>query len=294
VRVILHIGPHKTGTTAIQSFMHLNAPQLARMGVAYPEWAPGERNHHGFVHGLRTAGMFDATVSRIREMLEAAASSGCGRFVLSSEMFVEHEVPIWALDEVFAGHEVSVLAYIRRPDDLLASAYAQLVSDGASRRSAPVDADPPPYDASYSTVFPKWMQHFPPGRMVIAPFDPGQWAGGSLFLDFAGMIGVAATAGLVLEDPRMDWNRRLPAVLVEVVRQSNAVLSLAPDAHDRWVHRLKAMAGGWPGIFPGGSGSLPPPLARRCFESLGEHLDSYRPHFRAGFDESFLRCAPTG
>ena len=294
MKVILHIGPHKTGTTAIQSFMHLNAPALARAGVSYPEWAPGERNHHGLVHGLRTTSMFDATVSRVRGMLDAAASAGCDRFVLSSEMFVEHEVPIWALDGVFEGHEVSVLAYIRRPDDLYASAYAQLVTDGPSRRSAPLDAAPPAYDVSYATVFPKWMCHFPPGRMVIAPFDAGQWPGGSLLRDFARMIGVGPEADLVLEDRRVDENRRLPAVLVEVIRQSNAMLSLSPEAHDRWVDRLQAMAERWPLLFPGGRGSLPPALARRCCQSLAEHLDSYRPHFRPGFDESFLRCPAAG
>lgn len=289
MKVILHIGPHKTGTTAIQTFMNLNREALCRCGVAYPSWTEGEYNHHGLVHGLRTPGLFDATVARLHDAIRHAASAGCRCCVFSSEMFVEHEVPIGAVKEALCEHDVHVLAYIRRPDHLYASAYAQLVREDLVRRQEPIHEGEAGYDVSYATVFPKWMSHFPPGGLVIAPFDRLQWPDGNLLLDFARMIGIESVAGLTLADPRLLGNRSLPAAIVEVVRESNAVLELSTDVRERWLARLDSLAERAPSLFPAKHAELPPALIRRCLEMLAKHLETYRPYFREGFDDGFLR-----
>ena len=36
----IHVGPHKTGTTSIQFYLHSNRRALAKQGVAYPSFYP--------------------------------------------------------------------------------------------------------------------------------------------------------------------------------------------------------------------------------------------------------------
>ena len=46
MRIILHIGVYKTGTTAVQSFLARNRSALAEQGVLYPESFTRFDAHH--------------------------------------------------------------------------------------------------------------------------------------------------------------------------------------------------------------------------------------------------------
>jgi hypothetical protein len=39
-RLVIHVGPHKTGTTSVQSTLHANRQALLRQGVLYPSSLP--------------------------------------------------------------------------------------------------------------------------------------------------------------------------------------------------------------------------------------------------------------
>jgi hypothetical protein len=289
MKIILHIGPHKTGTSALQVFLHSHAATLSRHGIHYPALGGEERNHHAIVFGLRTPSLFGATVDRLRRIVSQAGSTEHRACIFSSEMFVEHEVPIEAIRDIFVGCEVQVLAYLRRPDHLWASAYAQLVKEVEARRTQRIDEDPPPYDCSYSTVLLKWMEHFAPGQMVLAPFDPPQWPGGNLFQDFLRMVGLDQVFPAMRAPSGIESNQSLPATLLEALRVSNASGRLSGDRHRLLVGRLEALAQEFPTAF-GPPARLPTvELVRRSFKMLQPHLEVYRRYYRAGFDESFLR-----
>jgi hypothetical protein len=289
MKIILHIGPHKTGTSALQAFLHSHAATLSQHGIHYPALGGEERNHHSIVVGLRTPSLFGATVDKLRLIVSQAGSTGHQVCIFSSEMFVEHEVPIEAIRDIFVGCEVQVFAYLRRPDHLWASAYAQLVKEDMVRRVQRIEEDPPPYDCSYSTVLLKWMEHFEPGQMVLAPFDSPQWPSGNLFLDFLRMIGLDQVFQGIRAPNGIESNQSLPATLLEALRVSNAGGHLSGDTHRRLVSRLEALALEFPQAF-GPPVRLPTvELIRRSFKMLQPHLEVYRRYYRAGFDESFLR-----
>jgi hypothetical protein len=289
VKVILHIGPHKTGTTSIQAFLHRNSAALRKHGFFYPQTQEDGQNHHDLVRGLRDPSTFLSTTKRIQELLKESESSGCHSVILSSEMFVEHEVPIHLLKSIFIGWEVVVLAYIRRPDDHISASYAQLLREPECRRTQTIDEHPAPYDSSYQSVFPKWFPHFAPGEMVIAPFDPTQWLEGNLIADFCQMIGLDSRIQSELGANRIiHRNKSLPAGLQEVLRRSNALLGLSRELHEAWCGALDELANKHPEFFSKKPTEPPPEMVVKLFEELCEMLPIYRPYFRSGFDERFL------
>jgi hypothetical protein len=292
MRVILHIGPHKTGTTAIQTFMAANAELLSCRGIRYPIPTDGSHNHHEVAHAFRQPSLRGPMMTRLRRALDESASTGCSTFVLSSEMFVEHEIPIHDIVEATAGHEVSVIAYLRSPDGLWASAYSQLVIEPEARRTARIDEDPPPYDCTYSTVLCKWMHHFRPGTMVLAPFDRTQWPGGSLLRDFLGMAGAQDGIFEECDASVIDRNPSLPAVLTEIIRRANASALMTPQRHTALVARARRLAARLPRERRRPERLRDGAARARAFELLEPWLETYRPYYRPGFDDSFLRIAP--
>ncbi|MBY0292765.1 MAG: hypothetical protein K2W92_05715 [Alphaproteobacteria bacterium] len=80
----LHVGTHKTGTSAIQVECDNNRSTLKALGVLYADSVYPETNHHG-VAGLVMRGEFDKVIQYIRKIKEEARDYNC--VLLSSEVF---------------------------------------------------------------------------------------------------------------------------------------------------------------------------------------------------------------
>lgn len=130
--LVLHVGPHKTATTWIQSNLHHNAGRLEQLGWHYP--ATGQRvaiAHHDLSdkpreilkRGSRKVAEFEKIAAKARE-------SGLN-IVLSSEGF-RHWQPahIRRLKEIMSGHEIRIVYGLRDPVSLLYSFWAQQVKSG--------------------------------------------------------------------------------------------------------------------------------------------------------------------
>lgn len=87
MKVILHIGAHRTGTTSLQAYIRRHADQLRACGVAF--WGP-QRTRKGLFSGIQpTAGLdLDAARKargRIMLQLDKAARSGVKTLLVSDE-----------------------------------------------------------------------------------------------------------------------------------------------------------------------------------------------------------------
>ena len=122
--LVLHVGPHKTGTTALQQALAGNAGRLARLGILYPQAGRLGDSHAGLAEACRTG---DAAA--LRALAEEAA--GWRAVVLSSENFSMLDGrALAALRAVFPRAEVRV-AYALRPLAMLWPAHwAELVKHG--------------------------------------------------------------------------------------------------------------------------------------------------------------------
>jgi hypothetical protein len=289
MRIFLHIGLHKTGTTAIQRFLNGIAHILLMQGVLYFPPVVGEYNHHHLASRLRKEDDFAEISREINLQLESFRGLGIHTCIFSSEVFAEHEIPVNRLSELFEGNDLTVLAYLRRPDHQWASAYAQLVKEVAVKRCERIDEDPPPYDCGYSSILVKWMEVFKPGQFVIAPYDKAQWYEGKITLDFLAMIGININILEIGESAKSDYNIRLPEPLVEILRVINGNAKLDDKEHIEFVSALESLAADFPKAFGNSGRTLSPTLASKAFELLEPHLPAYRPYFRDGFDEQYLK-----
>ncbi len=152
-RLILHIGSHKTGTTAIQRFCSQNREVLLSQGILYPSYALIEENEHyahlALAHGI--AGQ-DARwpVDKIRRFLAKAATvcpeNGC--ILLSAEPLFRHLIVVsrkmtkhladreyWvakrryiqAVAEVLQDFDVEVVAVFRSQTNYFGSLYQEVI-----------------------------------------------------------------------------------------------------------------------------------------------------------------------
>jgi hypothetical protein len=129
MKMLLHIGAHKTGSSSVQFFMHQNYAKLLDMGILYPQSGISRFGHHPLALsckpkqrqsekvGLGLDGELDAILREI-------GSSPAERCVLSSEeFFVTDPQKIERVASALSGHDVRILAFVRRPDTMFMSIY---------------------------------------------------------------------------------------------------------------------------------------------------------------------------
>lgn len=92
MRLILHAGTHKTGTTSIQKALQDNRAWLQDHGLLYPEAEPfeGVRPHHRFSHALATGS--DRDLEKARRFISAIKpqAKDSDAVIISSEAIYRH------------------------------------------------------------------------------------------------------------------------------------------------------------------------------------------------------------
>ena len=140
MRLYLHIGSHKTGTTAIQHFAAQNRDHLAKQGLLYPpvgpKGAPARRNHmlvFGGWFGL--AGANDLTSEDISAFFARTRAQALKRksdVLLSGEnifrLTAEQRDELYArLRQTFPDFDIVVVAALRRQDNFADSLFRNVV-----------------------------------------------------------------------------------------------------------------------------------------------------------------------
>ena len=271
-RLFLHIGAHKTGTTALQQSLHQNRLVLASCGVAYVE-GPTAAHLHAYL-GPRTAGAFlpDGHMVLDPEALaDRLASADQDTVVASSEnfSFFFHRAPIAALEQALRPHfdQIRILCYLRRQDRHAVShhqegAKSHRLAEGALWGHAP-KALPDPSPAQdlyldYDRRLGLWADVFGADKLDLRVYDRALLLDGDIFADALSVIGVTI-AGL---HPAGDRNVSLGAAQTKAGHLMNG-LGVRPKAMDAILTRI------------GNSGRLQPSQAEaRGF--LDHYLDSNR------------------
>lgn len=146
LRVILHIGSTKTGSSALQSMLFAQRAALADAGVLYSEAGVIAGAQHLFAASLHYGAwqMHTAELPEDRDgyfrqtaaaMLEEAKSMGAHTLIISSEYFWEaFKADIYRrLRDAFAPARFEVVAFVRRQDEWALSSYLQAVKSGEQR-----------------------------------------------------------------------------------------------------------------------------------------------------------------
>ncbi len=151
MKILLHIGQSKTGTSAIQSFLLLNREKLLKAGYLYPNVRLGNftvniANHNAVADSLtnRLQYPFLSPDQYFKQFFSQAKESNAKCMIISAEHFIGGEPRVWnvpdqktyyklyrqkiqKLAKYLKGHDVSILTYLRPQVDWLSSTIAQTI-----------------------------------------------------------------------------------------------------------------------------------------------------------------------
>jgi len=131
---LLHIGPHKTGTTAVQGAFHIGRERLAAEGVFYPGQGRQPLWPILAVTGQPALlGEPRPEISYWDRLVRAIRAAGDQRVVLSSEFFAEaDDATARRVVEDLGGRRVHVVVTLRSLTRILPSQWQQYLQNGYS------------------------------------------------------------------------------------------------------------------------------------------------------------------
>lgn len=137
-RLVLHIGTHKTGTTAVQNTFDAARKHLARIGVIYPPLRP-HTGHHSFLTDWIALPRPYLSPDGGRQGLQRLARqlrNTDHTLLLSSEEFSRAGgrggcVDYKEVQDIFAGFHISVILVLREQWRFLQSVYLEIARNSA-------------------------------------------------------------------------------------------------------------------------------------------------------------------
>ncbi|GAA6135066.1 hypothetical protein NBRC116188_18560 [Oceaniserpentilla sp. 4NH20-0058] len=124
-RLILHIGPHKTGSTYIQRELFNSKEKLLTNNLLYPSTMLEMFGHTGLANSIKTNSLsdFKSEISDINNF--------SGDVILSSENFFNlDELGIKILEESLEYNDVEIIVFYRQPTIRLLSLWHEYVKSG--------------------------------------------------------------------------------------------------------------------------------------------------------------------
>lgn len=258
MRLVLHIGTEKTGSTAIQQHLGLNAEQLAEVGIARCDTG-GSGNQralasafmdddradeylrlHGYVDPGARAEWRDALLASLAAEV-AAAREYADVFVISSEHFHSRllsQASVSRLAAAITGEFTGcrVIAYLRRQDEMALSFYSQKLRAGyvpptILPMAGVAGKTLPPY-FDFESLLRRWAVAFGDDTVEPVVYPGGNAPSGDVVDDFFARLGVA----FALERAPGAINPALSVAAQDALLAFNG--QAGRDAADREFHRV--------------------------------------------------------
>ena len=221
--LILHIGAHKTATTALQALLTDSRRLLAQSSIIYPRVGWCNNAQHRIALGLKN--MTDPVQGDIPDAaaeiadLNATLAQNPGKTVLisSEELFTLRPAALELLRDRLQARSVRIIACVRRPDEMLLSIYNQkakspnngFVMPLAFFLDKPRQIDP---DIAYGQQLGNWADYFGDDALTVFTYEAGP-----PIKSFLALLGVEAPTITSKGE-----NRSVPAPVVELMRVAKA------------------------------------------------------------------------
>lgn len=200
MRLTLHIGSHKSGSTAIQKFGMIGAVLLSEQSVLYPTGLfPNYPAQHSELAALARPGQADALAAFVDDLATRAEAAGC------AEVFLSGEDLCTGVDEAGVGRlaaalsprfpAIRVVLVLRDKRDYLLSHYNHALRHAPDGINAEAFRARTVFDPA--AVMRRWRAAFGADNVLVLPYEA---EGGSLIERFYGaLFGVVPTPELVAQ-----------------------------------------------------------------------------------------------
>ncbi|WP_110649899.1 hypothetical protein [Salinicola peritrichatus] len=286
LRIILHIGTEKTGTTTLQHALQVNRDLLSAQGVHYLT-TPGRTESRAFPsaclndtanddylrsEGIDTPEQRQAFRQQFGEVLSqaiAALPDPIHTVVISSEHFhsrLRDAEAVARVREWLAPYtdEFRVVCYLRRQVDVATSFYStELKSGGTHALGDTVRrvCRPDNHYYNYEKLLSLWGEVFSPEALIVRQADRKSLRGGSVVDDFLALLGIDV-GSLENYRPVRTCNESLNHLGQMLLRQLNRQIKAASDdPNDQSRLRLVNMRLQLAHAFAGKGEQLPPAQA---------------------------------
>ncbi len=304
MRLTLHIGTEKTGTTTIQRFMYVNRLSLAEQGILVP-MSPGKINQRKlpviaynpdradeFIKQQKLAGPVqraEAVKLWWEEFCEEVSQFGGQRVVVSSEHFQSR---LRTREEIIRLHgllssvfdQIDVILYLREPVQTAVSLFSTAVRSGSDMVTVPGPENEYFRNiVNHRQTIQVWSEILGAQNMRIRLFEKGCFHKGNLLDDF---IHVAELPALDYTFPPPQ-NESLSNLGIDVLSRINArhlerVASGKPDP--RYERILAVLCN----IFTKGAAHVPAPeLVQAYREAFAESNEWVRQNFFPNREQLF-------
>ena len=230
---LVHIGPHKTGSTAIQVALHSASERLAEHDVAYVTTGGHRPRKAGWALGIRgrPSGTTRPPIKQWERFAALVGSATASRVCVSNEDFGRATKPqVARVVEDLGGERVHVLSVVRRLDRYLPSQWQERVKAGEERTydewlRVVLDTDDAEPDWDRRNVWfshdvrvlvRRWLTAVAPERYTVVISDEADHS--VVPRAFETMLGLPE--GFVVPDPSRS-NRGLSWAETELIRSVN-------------------------------------------------------------------------
>jgi len=291
----LHIGMPKTGTTALQGWLHAHPDFLRAHGIRYLATGrdrgtgTGRLICHNALAVAMSRGWYDRPEDDAAAMAAEVAAHEGAQCILSSEMLFGRDLtPLRQRYLSRLGVPVRVLVYLRRFDDFIEADYKQrakngLPTGGAERfvaeRLARIESDPDYLD--FGAVFDRIRAELPGVEIVPRLYLREALAGDNVIPDFLSVLGVDPAE---VPLPEVAANRSLSRVASEALGLFDERAGCDKKARRRLGRALQKS--GDVRLFARGDVLLPDERAR-INDTLEARNAAMRAEFFAGRDRLF-------
>lgn len=241
-KLVLHIGTHKTGTTAIQGAMAANVPALKAQGYAYPlfparfEGVPNDRNGY-FIGRLVKDVVKPGSIEEDRLALAQTCSAELEKYLDAPEDVILSDERLWysatgygqywtvlrSLMEDIGFREFEIILYLRRQDRFAEALWNQFVK-GDTRMTESLqeylNGKVMRRVCDYAKGLDALADTFGKENLSVHVFDRARMKGGNVVPDFVNAIGVDIAP--FKEPENKEANVRLSNDVMEIKRLLNA------------------------------------------------------------------------
>lgn len=197
--IYIHIGLHKTGSTALQALLVQNSSLLQQYDTLYPD--AGRHIKFPLGHHDLAWSLFGQLIGRTKNvdanawahLIEEIQAKKPKKVILSSEEFETTSVEfIQRIQEILDGYDVRIIIYLRNPVDFMKSAYKQQTKSPTRFAGSFHDLVERNIDrCKYPQLLERWAGVFGKEAIVVHSYD-GVKSGVGLYSDFFAAVDLSS------------------------------------------------------------------------------------------------------